>query len=243
MKEKYEILFIEDRARLHKDQLSYFHYSLEYFTKIAAEKKEFSFFNVVKSVGELSEKSACFDFQIRVKKTEDVKVTVRSILFPVKTEGDKECLLKDLRKKQKEGERSTLFVVDLSLNPDDPTNIEWGIKITEQLNARGNLFFKMTGTPGFDKWQDHNFIRRATANDDVMVDDYPAAIKSPLFNYLEKNYLDKQDDCYQFLSHLLRSGIYNHQYIGGVLTKLIVSSILPDISSNCRGEKTNGLEI
>ena len=224
---KYEIMFIEDKVRLHKDQLSYYHYSLEYFRKKANAKIDSTFHNVVNSVGELCEKTDCFVFQIDVK-GEVVEVTVRSVLHPVKTKDEENDLLNVLQI-SKEKARLTLFVVDLNLDPDDPTDFKWGYEIAEQLEKSGITFLKMTGSVSYDNWSNYDFINRAVASDNVMVDDYPAAIPSPFYTYLEEKYPGEKDDCYQFLSYLLRSGYYNHQYVGGVLTKLIVSIILPDI--------------
>lgn len=227
----FEILFIEDREDLGRDQLDYIHYSLDWFIKYADEAKRDNkeFFSVISSISNLDKQADHFEFEMESIKGSLIKIGVRNLVHSIINDNDKAELLKKLENIHCKKPRRTLFVVDLALNPNDNTQFR-GLEIAETLKCWNESFLKMTGVFTFDSvGEDYDFVNRASSQN-RMQDDYPASMPSPYLEYLNTNYPPQKDNCYYFLSYLLKSGYFNRQYVGAILTKLVISNVLSEHS-------------
>lgn len=224
----FRILFIEDNPVLLKDQTAYFRYNLAWFRK---HKDDEAFFSTIEAVSKNENNS--FSLQMKIK-GEQVSIRFENIEIEIHDEYGFQQAKDKLITKYRDEMTSTLFVVDLCLNHtnqdrlNDPTD---ALRLIKALNNNAHVL-KMSALIAKEEYlQGESFIVRAVKPNDKMHDTYPASMPSLFLNYLKKNYSDDKDPCFELLSYLLRSGYFNRQYLGGILTKLIIDVIVPEMEN------------
>lgn len=225
----FRIVFIEDRPALLEDQIDYFQYNLAWFITHRADEQ---FFSTVESVSDID--GSIFTVQMRIKE-ESVSICIQSEEIEIHSEKGFQQARDKLLKKYCSEMAHTLFVVDLCLNRTDPDRLndpKDSLQLIDALLKENAHVLKTSSLIAREEYlQGESFIVRAVKPGAKMHDTYPAAMPSSFLNYLKNNFSDDKDPCFELLSYLLRSGYFNRQYLGGLLTKLIIDVIIPEMEN------------
>jgi len=222
MEKEINIVFLDNREDLTKNQMQYFMNSLLQMKERGTEKEK----NIMKDKAIVDLKNGQFSMQIDT----GVKINFRgeTLLVDLTTEGelDVNSLRKVERLRKDNISHLTLFAVDLCLDSKDgdPVTGElFGRAIKEKCKNNFDVLY-MSGNINFWHSQDiseERWFAYRSVREDNIDERFEATAASPYTYMLLENF-GKDDPMFALLKYLLCSRYYCRQYLGVVLLKAYI---------------------